>query len=72
MKITLVVVTFVAYMLHIRIINTKTETKIITGNASKTYIQSIHSKIIFLGRVIVILSILILLLAAFLDVGGLV
>jgi putative copper resistance protein D len=59
-------------MLHIRIMNKKTETQILTGNASKTYIQSIRSKIIFLGRVIVILSVLILLLAAFLDVGGLV
>ena len=72
MKIILVSATFAAYMLHIRIMNTKTETQIITGNASKTYIQSIRSKIIFLGRVIVILSVLILLLAAFLDVGGLV
>ena len=70
-KIAAVVATFIAYILHIRIINTEIETKITTGNASKTYIHSIRSKIIFLGRVIVILSILILLLGAFLDSGGL-
>jgi hypothetical protein len=66
-----VVATFIAYLLHIRIINTETEKNIIAGNASTTYVYSIRSKIIFLGRVIVVLSILILLLAAFLDVGGL-
>jgi hypothetical protein len=56
----LVVATLIAYIIHIRIINSETETRILTGNAS-----------IFLGRTIVILSIMILLLAAFLDVGGL-
>ena|SRR5215207_1982313 len=71
-KIILVVATLIAYILHIRIIGSETETRIVTGNASNTYIQSIRSKIIFLGRAIVVLSILILLLAAFLDVGGLV
>lgn len=68
-KIAAVVATFIAYLLHIRIINTETEKNIIAGNASTTDVHSIRSKIIFLGRVIVVLSILILLLAAFLDVG---
>src|ERR671923_1856802 len=71
-KIILVVVTLVVYILHIKIISSKTETIIVNGNASNTYIQSIRSKIIILGRAIVVLSVLILLLAAFLDVGGLV
>lgn len=68
-KIAAVVATFIAYVLHIRVMNTKTEKNIIAGNASTTYVHTIRSKIIFLGRVIVVLSILILLLAAFLDVG---
>ena len=68
-KIVAVVATFIAYLLHIRIMNTETEKNIIAGNASTTYVHTIRSKIIFLGRVIVVLSILILLLAAFLDVG---
>lgn len=71
-KIALVTATLTAYILHVRIINSETEKRIVTGNASNAYIQSIRSKIIFLGRIIVILSILILLLAAFLNVGGLV
>jgi putative copper resistance protein D len=71
-KIILVVVTLIVYILHIKIISSKTETIIVNGNASNTYIQSIRSKIILLGRAIVVLSVLILLLAAFLDVGGLV
>jgi copper resistance protein D len=70
-KISLVIATLIAYIIHIRIIDSEKETRIVTGNASKTFVQSIRSKIIFLGRTIVILSILILLLAAFLDVGGL-
>jgi putative copper export protein len=69
-KIILVVATLIAYIIHVKIINSETERRIVTGNASKAYIQSIRSKIIFLGRTIVILSIMILLLAAFLDVGG--
>lgn len=68
-KIALVIATLIAYVIHVKIINSETET-IITGNASKAYVQSIRSKFIFLGRTIVILSITILLLAAFLDVGG--
>jgi hypothetical protein len=67
----LVVATLIAYIIHIRIINSETETRIVTGYASKAFVQSIRSKIILLGRTIVILPILILLLAAFLDVGGL-
>ncbi len=71
-KIVLVIATLIAYILHIRITNSETETRIVTGHASATYTQSIRSKVIILGRAIVILSVLILLLAAFLDVGGLV
>lgn len=69
-KIILVVGTLIAYTIHVKIINSETETRIVTGNASKAYVQSIRSKIIFLGRTIVILSVMILLLAALLDVGG--
>jgi copper resistance protein D len=71
-KRALVIATLIAYIIHVKIINSETETIIATGSVSTAYVQSIRSKIIFLGRTIVILSVLILLLAAFLDVGGLV
>jgi len=52
-------------------LNADMERKIISGYGGSAYIQSIRSKIIHLGRIIVILSIVILLLAALLDSGGL-
>jgi copper resistance protein D len=42
-KISLVIATLIAYIIHIRIINSETETRIVTGNASKTFVQSIRS-----------------------------
>jgi putative copper export protein len=41
-KISLVIATLIAYIIHIRIINSETETRIVTGNASKTFVQSIR------------------------------
>ena len=70
-KIILVIVTFVTYLVHIRILNTNIEKKIVTGNSGGVYIQSIRSKIINLGRITVVMSIAILLLAALLHTGGL-
>jgi copper resistance protein D len=56
--------------MHTRILNTKTEKKLAVGNVSIVYIQAIRSKIISLGRITVILSVLILFLASLLHNGG--
>jgi putative copper resistance protein D len=57
-------------IIHIRILNAETEKTLSAGNAESIYVQSIRSKIIHLGRITVILSVTILLLAALLDSGG--
>jgi copper resistance protein D len=69
-KIILVIATLIIYIIHIRILNTKTEKTLSGGYAETIYVQSIRSKIIYLGRITVILSVTILLLAAILDNGG--
>ncbi len=70
LKIILVIATLVTYIVHVRILNAETEKTLSTGNAESVYVQSIRSKIIHLGRITVILSVTILLLAALLDGGG--
>jgi hypothetical protein len=45
------------------------ERKIMSGQGGNIYVQSVRTKIIILGEIIVVLSIIILLLAAFLDGG---
>jgi putative copper resistance protein D len=70
-KIILVVATISTYAVHVKILNIEAERKIEVENAGKIYVQSIRSKIISLGRITVILSILILLFAALLHNGGL-
>jgi putative copper resistance protein D len=69
-KIILVIATLITYIIHIRILNAETEKTLSDGYAETIYVQSIRSKIIYLGRIIVILSVAILLLAAILDNGG--
>jgi copper resistance protein D len=69
-KIILVIATLIIYIIHIRILNTRTEKTLSGGYAETIYVQSIRSKIIYLGRITVILSVAILLLAAILDNGG--
>jgi copper resistance protein D len=69
-KIILVIATLIIYIIHIRILNTGTEKTLSGGYAETIYVQSIRSKIIYLGRITVILSVAILLLAAILDNGG--
>jgi hypothetical protein len=69
-KVILVIATVVTYVVHIRMLNADMERKIMSGYGGSVYVQSVRSKIIHLGRIIVVLSILILLLAALLD-GGL-
>src|SRR5215208_3028301 len=69
-KIILVIATIITYIIHIKILNSETEKTLSAGNAESIYVQSIRSKIIHLGRITVILSVTILLLAALLDSGG--
>lgn len=70
-KIILVVATIITYIVHIKILDSKLEQKIMSGYGGNVYVQSVRSKIIHLGRVIVFLSVAILLLAAMLGSGGL-
>jgi copper resistance protein D len=69
-KVILVFAVVGAYVVHVKVLSSDMEKKILSGNAGSTYVQSVRSKIIHLGRVMVGLSIAILLLAALLDSGG--
>jgi putative copper export protein len=69
-KSILVAATVATYVVHVRMLNSDMEEKILSGVGGSVYVQSVRSKIIHLGRVTVILSILILLLASLLDSGG--
>jgi copper resistance protein D len=68
-KIVFVIVTLIIYVIHIRSIDIETENKIRNGD-SNSYIQSVRSRIILLGRVIVGLSLIILFLGALLNNSG--
>ena len=68
-KVILVIGTIVTYVIHIRLLDADMERKIMSGKGGNTYVQSVRTKIIILGEVIVILSVAILLLAALLDSG---
>jgi copper resistance protein D len=68
-KVILVIGTIVAYIVHIRLLDADMERKIISGQGGNLYVQSVRTKIIILGEVIVVLSVAILLLAALLDSG---
>jgi putative copper export protein len=70
-KIILVLATVGTYVVHVRTLNAEMERKILSGNAGEVYVKSVRAKVIHLGRIIVILSVAILLLAALLDSGGL-
>ncbi len=68
-KIVLVIGTVGTYVIHVRILNAEMEQKLTSGYGGSVYVQSVRSKIINLGRIIVVLSVAILLLAALLDSG---
>ena len=70
-KIVLVATTISTYAVHVKILNTEVDRKLEVENAGSVYLQSIRSKIISLGRITVIMSILILLFASLLHNGGL-
>ncbi len=68
-KIILVIAIIIAYIIHIRIIRKDVEEKIISKQLNEKQIQTLRKKIIILGEVIVVLSIVVLFLAALLNVG---
>ncbi len=68
-KIILVIATVGTYVVHVRLLNADMERKILSGQGGNIYVRSVRKKIIILGEIIVVLSIIILLLAAFLDGG---
>jgi putative copper export protein len=69
-KVILVIATVWTYVVHVRMFNAEMERRLVSGDGGSIYVQSVRAKIIHLGRIIVVLSIAILLLAALLD-GGL-
>ncbi len=68
-KIILVIVLIITFAIHVRLIRTEIETKIESKQLSGEFLQKLRSKIIMLGRLTVILSLAILLMAALLHSG---
>tara|TARA_Y100000590_G_scaffold449934_1_gene588869 strand:+ start:566 stop:1066 length:501 start_codon:yes stop_codon:yes gene_type:complete len=69
-KMTLVAALLIAYSVHVRIIRKDIEEKIIAKQMPQEQLQKLRKKIIILGEVTVVLSVIILFLAAVLDSGG--
>jgi putative copper export protein len=69
-KIIVVIGILITYFIHIKLLGNDVEKKIKSENVYSLYVQSIRSKIILLGRISVIMSIVVLLLAAILQRGG--
>ncbi len=68
-KVALVIVLLVTFGVHVRLIRTEVEKKIESGQFSEELVQKIRLKIIALGRITVIVSVAILLMAALLHSG---
>ena len=68
-KVILVIATLGTYFVHVRLLNADLERKILSGQGGNIYVQSVRTKIIVLGEIIVVFSIAILLLAAMLAGG---
>ena len=69
-KMILVAALLAIYAIHVRIIRKDVEDKIITKEMPQEQLQKLRKKIIILGEVTVVLSIIILFLASVLDAGG--
>ena len=69
-KMILVAALLVLYAVHVRIIRKDVEDKIIAKEMPQAQLQKLRKKIIILGEVTVVLSIIILFLAAVLNAGG--
>ncbi|MBI3841612.1 MAG: CopD family protein [Thaumarchaeota archaeon] len=68
-KIILVIILIGIFIAHVRIIRSQIEKKIESKEMSNDSFQKLRSTIISLGRIIVIISVIILLLAALLNEG---
>jgi copper resistance protein D len=68
-KIILVIILIITFAIHIRLIRSEVERKIELKQLSGEFLQKLRSKIIMLGRLTVILSLAILLMAALLHSG---
>lgn len=68
-KVILVVILIITFAVHVRLIRTEIEKKIESREFSADVVQRLRSKIIMLGRITVIVSIAILLMAALLHSG---
>ncbi len=68
-KMFLVAALLGSFALHVRIIRKEVEDKIMQGQLSQEQITKLRKKIIIVGEVTVVLSVLVLLFAAILDAG---
>ena len=69
-KMVLVAALLVLYAVHVRIIRKDVEDKIIAKQMPQEQLQKLRKKIIILGEVTVVLSVIILFLASVLNAGG--
>ena len=69
-KMVLVAALLVLYAIHVRIIRKDVEDKIIAKQMPQEQLQKLRKKIIILGEITVVLSVIILFLAAVLNAGG--
>jgi len=68
-KVALVIILLITFAIHVRLIRTEIESRIDSGQVSDQLLQKIRSRIITLGRITVIVSVAILLMAALLHSG---
>ena len=69
-KIVLVVALIATYAVHVRIIRKDIEDQITANQIPEAQLQKLRKKIIILGEITVVLSVIILFLAALLNSGG--
>ena len=69
-KIILVVALIATYAVHVRIIRKDVEDQIMANQIPEAQLQKLRKKIIILGEITVVLSVIILFLAALLNSGG--
>ena len=69
-KILLVAALVATYAVHVRSIRKDVEDQIISKQISEAQLQKLRKKIIILGEITVVLSVIILFLAALLNSGG--
>lgn len=68
-KIILVVGLIATYIVHVRIIRKEVEDQVISKQMPIKQVQKLRKKIIILGEITVVLSVIILLMASLLDAG---